>query len=171
MLIKAGKKHWITKREDLVTIRGKTDIITYWIKDNRTDLAPRRASTQDDDQTSLHDSETTRVVESNPKERFERLVEWNVATLLRLVKEIMSNRMANTSQGIRSLSSHNKGFGGTGTDSAGATSSPLQEVKEIITLPEFKHASTRKPFSEIQVSQDVVEQLRMYVSCIANMYR
>lgn len=86
LLIEGGKRHWITKREDVVTIRGKTDIISYWIKSENITIPKERS-----DDNSVTDSD---VDASQSRDRFERLIEWNVGTLLRLIKEIAANREA-----------------------------------------------------------------------------
>ena len=52
---------------------------------------------------------------------------------------------------------------------------PLEEVKDIITLPEFHQTVSTSPansnLDDIQVSIETVRELRMFVTGIANMYR
>eukprot|EP00977_Amphora_coffeiformis_P011362 scaffold2742_cov167-Amphora_coffeaeformis.AAC.12 len=161
LLIKAGKSHWLEQRKDIVTIRGKTDMITYWIKDKPASYqSPMRSHASGDEQSSSRDHEDDQIVESQPQERFERLVEWNVSTLLRLIKEIISHRTSNPVP-----------RGKIANQAATVLTEPLQEVKEIITLPEFKDISAKKPASEITVDEQVIKELRHYVSCVARMYR
>lgn len=168
LLTQAGKGHWLVKREDVVTIRGKSDIITYWIKDTTdSEYLPRKKLVGDEDKSSTHDNDDNNIGESHPQERFDRLVEWNVSTLLRLIKEMISHRVSTMSP----TAPKEKSARSDRDSAAISLTEPLKEVKEIITLPEFNHAPPKKSVSEIKVSEHVVEQLRLYVSCVARMYR
>lgn len=161
LLIEGGKRHWITKREDVVTIRGKTDIISYWIKSENIAIPKERS-----DDNSVTDSD---LDASQSRDRFERLIEWNVGTLLRLIKEIAANREARnmeTRASKRSLL-----WDKEAASIAGATENPLSEVVEIIALPEFKKTLANTTSSDIEIDKQVVEELREYVSCVASMYR
>jgi hypothetical protein len=101
------------------------------------------------------------------------LVEWNVGTLLHLLQEIVARREAliDSSRGRPkvvpeehvcsdevALSNQNK--------------LPLDEVKEIIHLPEFNMPAAkrqRRP-EEIEIPNHVIDQLRRLVHKIASLY-
>ena len=153
-LIAAGKQSWIQKRDDIVTIRGKSDMVTYWVVD---DLCPKDHRPKSTSSISSPNDKTNRIG---------RLVEWNTATLLRLLKEVVARREAFSDGSIRA--SYNKSDGAV----ASFVENPLREVVEIITLPEFQHSKqVRNGSKEVTIDPMVVEQLRNYVRCVASMYR
>jgi hypothetical protein len=93
-----------------------------------------------------------------------RLVSWNVEVLIRILKQIVARR---------NTSSRNKGP--TPDESLFLESQGkglLDEVKEIITLPQFdaKAARQQKNPNDIQLNPSVVSQLNDFVSRIAGMY-
>lgn len=161
LLIEGGKRHWITKREDVVTIRGKTDIISYWIKCENITI-PKESS----DDNSVTDSD---LDGSQSRDRFERLIEWNVGILVHLIKEIVANRESQYME--TRASTRNLQWDKEAASIAGATENPLSEVVEIITLPEFKRTLANRTSSDIEIDKQVVQELREYVSCVASMYR
>ena len=159
LLIEGGKRHWITKRKDVVTIRGKTDIISYWIKGQTSFEGDASDADTEETLSDLDGSQT--------KDRFDRLVEWNVGTLLRLIKEIVATRAARQLEMKPSDGSMVWDKNAT----ALATQNPLSEVVEIITLPDFKNSLAKKNSQGAEVDRRVEEELRHYVSCVASMYR
>lgn len=103
----------------------------------------------------------------------ERLVDWNVDILSRLLKQIVARRESDGGKTLsgkkldpveREMRSHE----GEGTI--------LDEVAEIIQLPKYdKEAARRKKEQispqSIKLPSEVTSQLRTYVSTIASMYR
>ena len=98
-------------------------------------------------------------------ERQIRLIDWNTTELLQLVKRIVGRREA-----FKGRSSH-KTIPNEKLLQKGETF--LEEVKEIIVLPEFdmKAAATEKDENEVEIEEDVVCELREYVTAISGMYR
>ena len=96
-------------------------------------------------------------------DRKQRLIDWNVDLLLSLLKKILVRRAltANRSQVRRSISTD---FEGTGT--------PLDDVVEIVSLPEFDANAHTQSLNEdeVNVSEAAIDQLRSFVSNIAAMY-
>lgn len=103
--------------------------------------------------------------EDDPK--IKRLIDWNVESLARLMKQIVARRNAWNQASSES-------FGRPPSEEAldkGETF--LDEVKEIIKLPKFDASLVRKQddVESIVLPIDAVEELRDYVTCIASMYR
>ena len=103
--------------------------------------------------------------------RTQRLVNWNVETLLGLIQQIVAQRKSmektkNASRrGIRQHSSNER--------VVDSKTTPLEEVKEIIHLPEFNSSQNGqdqvKP-EEVIVPDQVIQQLHVLVSEIARRY-
>lgn len=179
LLNAAGKGFWFAPREDKIVAKGKGELQTYWL-----DLRPGGAS--------LHSSTTERTLEAQGSEtgsdtcssennlsalkgatqvRLERLISWNVDVLVSMLKQIERARSsANTVPDVeeklldleyqiqsRELS----------------TTTVIDEVVEVVELPQFKAGRNDDDDDEqqpVEISPDVIKQLRNYVSTIAYMY-
>lgn len=152
-MIKSGKGGWVSKRADTIKAKGKGDIQTYWI--NVQSQASSQGSEASDG--DLDEQETARK---------DRLIEWVVETFVPIIKQIVSLREAKSRSGTKMENAKDNSAFQLGL-------SPLDEVKEIITLPEFdsKAAQAREKLAEVVLEPIVIEQLRFYVTCIANLYR
>jgi len=184
LLIEAGKSSWVTEREDKIVAKGKGELTTFWLqlaKDNDTNSVMTSSSSTGGlsdigfevsnggfIQTPEDIGNTTTADDTcvlTPK--MQRLVDWNVDQLSRLLKLIVVRRKhprrqsnANT---ILYDSYNNSKRNGT----------VLEEVKEVITLPNFD-ASTFKSIEgpdSIELSSEVMDQLHDYVTKICMMYR
>jgi len=147
LLQNMGKGSWLTQVEE-----G-----SFWLT-----MGARAKSTRN---TSGHDtSESSAVVELPAvlDSKKERLVDWCCETLQGLLKQIACRRLAAGSTIVGRQPVIPPAFG----------SKFLEEVKEIIALPEYREsfACNEDPDS-VNLSDDVVDELRLYVSCVANMYR
>jgi hypothetical protein len=190
-LIAHGKVDWLVRRDDLVEAKGKGKLATYWLKHA---LETRAAGGKSLGSTSLsfHDSddsetEATPVItdtadfelrsresqQQQPKdlsnhlkrslkseERVQRLVEWNCELLMQLLKQVVTHRMATE--------------GRTGQEekldlvsrTIGVGSIVVDEVAEIIEMPDYVHVSTAV---DTELSRAVKQQLKEFVSLIASM--
>ena len=94
-----------------------------------------------------------------------RLIDWNVETLLRLLKQVVAFRES-TSSPRRARVSYKD------SSDLECRETPLEEVREIIALPEFdgKAAMKQKDLEKVEIPEDVVQQLHLLVSKIAAMY-
>ena len=189
LLVRAGKGHWLTKRKDVISAKGKPDMQTYWVQ--RDD----DAGILEDD--CMSDSEGLDVEQSQDPEdavghtvvqadRKERLIDWSVETLVRLIKQVAAGRKLVTSKKQQVKREHHDSSSSmpsveasiSSTTSAAASSTlynrPLDEIKDIIVLPEFNQSSsgnTGRNVDDIVLPEEVVVQLRQFVSIIASMYR
>ena len=111
-----------------------------------------------------------------------RVVEWNVDVLVTIIKQIVARRQAQQAQQqdtngkrIRSKKSGSSSFANA---SANATTTighdfagnPLDEVVEIIALPDLYHGDEEDP-NTIELDPEIIVAIRSYVSCLASMYR
>jgi hypothetical protein len=99
-------------------------------------------------------------------EKLERLIDWNTDALRRSLQQIVACR--------RSMSTLNLQVDkdeASNMDVSDATKlNPFDEVKEIISLPQLKTFRITKDEHVDDVSREVSEQLRHYVSNIASLY-
>ena len=173
-LLKVGKKgHWLRLREEMVIAKGKGLMATYWIEPIRS--APTistRDRTSHSSSSSLHTYYKEPLIPSpsfssfrvkNPviDSQTERLVNWNVEVLERLLKKIVLRRIAlgNKSDSKVDWNKPREGI-------------VLKEVKEVIKLPRYnsKYIDHAENPDSIILDKEVKPQLREYVTAIACAY-
>jgi hypothetical protein len=173
LLIAAGKSMWVTARDDKIIAKGKGELQTYWLE--LTDKAETGSAASGADENAenriLDDSEhvSAAIAEKTGIDpgKTERLIDWNVEVLLRLLKQVVARRQH---QGRETM-----GLAGTEDlmlkPARGQT--VLDEVKEIITLPQFDSSSLNieRDCDYIEMNHKVADQLHDYVWNIASMYR
>jgi class 3 adenylate cyclase len=176
LIIKGGKQAWVQRRAQQVTAKGKGTMQTYWL----TLTEERKSTNHSSDgrsEKSIRDySEIDNCVndfgtESANQSRSSRLINWNVEQLLFLLRQVVSYRnVGSPAQPDMTLVASEPKV----SDSiCQASTLPLDEVQEIITLPEFDRSVSRKRQDPdtVEISPVVVEQLKMFVTWIASMYR
>jgi len=165
LVVKAGKGHWLHMREECVEAKGKGSLRTFWLScadDTSVGQSLMGQSLASSDHESCSDS----LLSSSGglQSRTARLIDWNVETLGRLLKQIVARREVlpqSTSSEEPSNEKLEKGM------------TFLEEVKEIIELPEFdsKLAHQQKDPDSFDLSPAVVTELREYITCVASLYR
>lgn len=159
----AGKGGWLQKRSDRVEAKGKGLLTTHWLNLTLTN------NSSSSDKSTSHPSDRIREDnldggESPAFDRRERLIDWNVEVLSSVLKQIIARR-----QGCQS------NVDGRSTPSAFAyasgTTIPLDEVKEIIALPDYHDESATVDEVSVVIPQEVDRQLRKLVSCVCALYR
>jgi hypothetical protein len=154
LIVAAGKAEWLQQREDRVEAKGKGKLVTYWV---------------DRSKGRTLNNETSSVVEAEVDDatrKKQRLIDWNVDILMALLKNIVAQR----DPAYRSLSSRKGGDRIWLLDVI--KECPRAEIKETIhgTNTAGLLVTSRDP-SEVEIDEEIEEQLRDYVSCIANCYR
>jgi class 3 adenylate cyclase len=161
LLKQAGKQSWLKHRDQCVTAKGKGSIQTYWlvITENRDD---NTISGESDGKRSLSsgldevDCDDGLTDDSQQKAR---LIKWNVEQLLGLLKQIVARRLQILPTAACDMTLDNIG------------KSPIEEVQEIIALPEFNNSEATVDAGDVVIPPVVVDQLKAYVTWVANMYR
>lgn len=173
LLNAAGKDHWIRLREDLVYAKGKGQMQTYWLDlGTKSDQNTHSThSTSDDDESEGEDDAARKEVEALRTDKKtaaqlyrlssgknQRLIDWNVDVLSRLLKRIVARRKCMGRK--QNLASADLLL----DTRAGET--VLDEVVEIIHLPAFNHkaASKQEEPDKLELGNKVVDQLRDYVA-------
>eukprot|EP00934_Nitzschia_sp_Nitz4_P001284 Nitzschia sp. Nitz4//scaffold346_size17405//55//2740//NITZ4_008827-RA/size17405-processed-gene-0.3-mRNA-1//-1//CDS//3329548641//1284//frame0 len=146
-----GKGHWLRPRTDVVEIKGKGQMATFWV--NVHEKAGSSLSNNDDDARTGHAKITG---------KHENLVKWNVDVLSKLLGAVLARRKA---RGIRV-----KGAGVQATNISLEGSIPIDEVREIIELPGYD-AKLEDAMEQREVLNPIVmSQLHDFVSDIAMTY-
>jgi len=189
LLKKAKKFHWLQPREEMVEAKGKGLMMTYWVEPRQvaasvasTNLMTATATTATTRSGSMSMSTHTAVtgnISSSPSSivqsashvsssQRERLINWNIDVLERLLKKIVSRRAA--------LGGKVAGKSGSGDVTANwnrpHSTIVLNEVKEVIKLPEYnsKYTDTQEDPDSIVLDSRVRIQLREFVTAIAFTY-
>ena len=181
---KANRSHWIRQREDFVDVKGKGSMQTYWLEfkgDNKgmgetgsepfsegeskvftdeSNLAMFTHTEFKDQVAQLVDGAETGKDQLSQK--VERLVGWNVDLLTAILKKIVAQRESNDT-----VAESDKKLTQIENE---AKDVPLDEVQEIITLPDFRRGRQCDP-ATIRIDDKVVEQLRTFIVEIAGMYQ
>jgi len=169
LLIAKGRSKWVLPREDKVQAKGKGELQTYWIsfgdRDSGTDAS---TSSEDFALSESSDAEEVKMVEGKQRKmvsgKHARLVDWNCEVIARYLKQIVANRIAAGEVAPFSTEA--------------AVLKPkqgkfvLDEVSEIIELPTFdsKVVATEKEALAVELSPDVMKQLRDFVMRVCLMY-
>ncbi|CAB9524809.1 Receptor-type guanylate cyclase gcy [Seminavis robusta] len=157
----SGHENWLEKRRDLVNIQGKGVLETYWLSLHRERT---ESCTSVDSFSDLIASTSYGARLPGLDEKTYRLIDWNVETLLRLVREMVAFRGTNAAS-LRRRSTT------AGLFEIKTSDTPLTEVREIIQLPEFKlRSKTNQNPDKVELPAVVVEQLHHLVSTIASKY-
>jgi hypothetical protein len=156
LLVAAGKPHWIQPREDRVEAKGKGLMKTYWVDLQNVN---KKAKQPPVSRLDLSEQSAFTVPE---QQKNERLVSWNTAVLKNMLGNIVASRR-DTPKG----------------DSAPVLFRPegttvLDEVKEIIELPDFEGKASKKNHSRhanVELDVRACSELRDYVAAISQSYR
>jgi len=192
LLIAAGKDHWVEARENKVEIKSRGEVLqTYWLALSLQSAASTNSRSSDNSRRSRPETALTErehcdrghsgneevmiaqtrddEIQRDFNEKMDRLVTWNIAVLSRLLSFIVARRRASESHqyarrdsGIPLNENIKKKEGET----------VLDEVKEIIRLPNFDKRAVRLQVDPetIDLGEEVINQLRDYVTIIATMY-
>jgi class 3 adenylate cyclase len=116
------------------------------------------------------------TVRSHSSDTKTRLIDWNVEVLLGLLKRVVAGKKltqgGTTSSSSQQESGEQAGMGSKETMGKVGTTA-LDEVKEIITLPNFDPALATDQVDpdSIELDKGVEKQLRAYITTVASMYR
>jgi hypothetical protein len=101
-------------------------------------------------------------------DKTQRLIEWNVEVLLRLLKQIVAKRLAKQTH-YAPQPIDEKIFL---LDQIGEGKTVIDEVKEIVNLPGFRarDAIDQEDADSVELPPNVVDQLRDYVTNVAALY-
>jgi class 3 adenylate cyclase len=177
----AGKSRWIQQRKQILKMKGRESLHTYWIKtkvlnsESSIDLldtcdmsvVSESAFGEVDlwDEQAVVTETASNIALSNLESRFQSIVDRNVTALLGYLKKIHAKRivMAKFSQ---------RPPEGNETDIF--IGDPIiEETRQVIAMPNFepKVAANMINSDLIFISEEIESELRLYVSSIASNYK
>ena len=182
LLIKDGKEHWVSMRKDLVSVKGKGEMQTFFAllrnthaSDGSVSGASRSSGVSSNESSGgkqsigwgIGDNEDNLILSLPPMSRSaknKRLIDWNVEMLTQQLKRIVAQRdpVAAALQRVEDPIAVLQKTGKT----------PYEEVIEAIALPKFDTINSHfRDSNSVELGTDVVPQLRAFVTQIANLYR
>ena len=162
LLITEGRSSWVTRRDKKIHTAEIGELQTYWMTRYRPDRHGKESRV-----ASLEPSSTFAFRDEKSEiygvENEHRWIEWNTEQLLQLLRKILAR------QDQRRISID----GNFGLKQSENSRMPLDEVVEIIDLPDFDREAARRQREkedEVQMEKELVNQVRELVTIIAGMY-
>ena len=183
LLKNSGKKKWVAEREDKIKTKEKGVMTTFYLTKDNTRRLNELGVAHVPDASSAGDSDTDFGDDFATMGNEKRWIEWNTEVFKKLLKQIVAQR-ANASSAINTRgSSKNAVFRSSG-GSVGSSSlrgslqpemsaaMPAEEVQEVIALRQFDKRTARRQQGarDVEIPDNVVKQLRLLVTEVANMY-
>jgi len=181
LIIAANRPNWVKPREDIIIAKGKGELQTYWL------LPQREVNTSSDFSIATDASSEAENLDalawinaanedghnkkSNGKapeidEKILRLVDYTSEILLQILKKIVAKRGKKSTIGA-SMEKKLLEL----EDTIGKSGICLDEVEEIIELPNFDEAAYKSSSDDVEVSPEVARQLSKFVKMVATLYR
>ncbi len=183
LLKEAGKEHWLSRRKEIVSVKGKGQLQTYWAAvpfaqresavSMETSLVQTSSTLSYPDEISLENPEaemwgstsleTTAGAKTPSASGHDRLVKWTTDLLLRLLQKVLVKRDVKMR-----MRAGNALLAESVSDSGKVQF--VEEVTEVIEMPPFDERVVDDSNS-VDVDPVVRSQLRDYVGFIASLYR
>lgn len=161
LLRNARKGHWLQPREEMVEAKGKGLMITFWVEPKIGSLAGSTCTATDITKSQRQLSvKADEPLVPRITSQTERLINWNIDVLERLLKKIVARRIALQRKA-------------TPVDwnlADEKTKIVLKEVQEVIKLPEYDSKYSDLTADSIVLEPRVRFQLREFVTAIALTY-
>jgi hypothetical protein len=167
LIIAGGKEQWIKPRSTKVFAKGKGELQTFWYaQGTESDTTDGSETGHSSSYRSGNNSailSTVALDKTQTRASSERLVLWNVENLCLPLKKLIVSRKGQKPLSIEAwrklqvLSSQPGGI-------------VLDEVEEVITLPENGVVDFGSVVDSVVLDKQVVEQLTNFVTTIASMY-
>lgn len=168
-LIKLKKGHWVQPRKDSVEVKGKGTMPTYWVvpRDgiSSSDVIDGAGNTGTEKSEETIDLEDTVALDRKLELKTERLIEWNTDILARLIRGIVARRKTR-----KEPEPDLKSCSGSSHASMCGKGLVIDEVQEIIDLPEFDPSQATDSPESVILDPVVLSQLRAYVAAVASTY-
>ncbi|CAB9517727.1 Receptor-type guanylate cyclase gcy [Seminavis robusta] len=168
-IVKMGKEAWLERRSDPIALKGKGMLETFWVNVHGERVPSVASLPNMNNETAAEATRNDIVKHCKPlpglSEKTHRLVDWNVEMLLRILKQIVGARAAATKHTMR-LSSQSRS---RQVQKLQLSSNPLDEVREIIMLPEFQKCGAVDA-EKVKIPADAIKELHHLVSVIAYKY-
>lgn len=165
LLVAGGKSSWATARPDQVKAKGKGLLKTYWLVIKSSKSTGSTSGSSEGGQSDNGKARSQLGLPSKSMVKQDRLVSWVVEMLHAYLLKVVMLRKADPNNLFKATAALTK-------QAHGATS--LDEVAEVIYLPQFDRRgfdeATKSHRKEVEVPENVLSELREYVTIIAESY-
>ncbi len=173
LLISSGKEHWITKRHDKVSAKGKGELTTFFL------LSVKKKSSSTTSASTSKIDEIVTVRSGTPSkgikttEKRNRVADWVVEMLGKLLKEMKAKRKLtgikrDSITAIQELES--RSVCATPRSDYDDTT-VIDEVVEYLKLPSFYKGGSARDDPPVSLDKEVIDELQHYVYSIASLYK
>lgn len=177
-LRKFGKDHWIEARSDIVHIKGKGELQTYFAKPPsrvNASCAETESVVSSDSHSQDEVFEDGDILEAmshlNLSSASRRLVDWNVEVLYELLENIVQTRASRKQQFRQPKSSFLRHA--EIELAANRTGQVVDEMTQILSMPSFDPKTVSRnngQAAEVVIPPCVKEQLKEFILVVANLY-
>jgi class 3 adenylate cyclase len=167
LLQKASKGHWLTKRHDVVRVKGKGEMTTFWVHISRS--AKSEAS---DHSGGVSDSVPPDMSPANLVRK--RLVDWNFDLFENLLLDVMSLQATRILSNELQTDSKRDVLSWEPKDKEEQSHRlPLEEVVEVLDLQnsDWNQQVSRQGESTTLLGPTASQQLKDLITSIASLYR
>eukprot|EP00934_Nitzschia_sp_Nitz4_P003961 Nitzschia sp. Nitz4//scaffold12_size214221//115151//118977//NITZ4_001505-RA/size214221-processed-gene-0.161-mRNA-1//-1//CDS//3329535035//3951//frame0 len=175
LLQQAGRGHWAVLREDMVSVKGKGSLQTYWLHMNSTAI-PESSSSQSLSSMALqaardHAQAHNGRMRKESKDLMKRLVDWNVEVIFIHLERVVAHREEVGAPERRSSTADLFQVEETILDNSHAGKIVIDEMTEVLSMPAFPGNAHHPERHGHILDPKVKEELRDYIHRIAELYR
>ena len=160
LLKQCGKGHWVSKREEIVQVKGKGVLETFW-------MVPKSRGGSGSASGSVHSNSSQMDyyeafdIEEDDCIRNERLVDWIVKLLIPHMKQVIAKREAMPQVSAAPIAVFKRSSGETNLD----------EVVTSLVLPKFDpRVAAKMDPSKVDIPLHVIGELRDFVFRMSQTY-
>jgi 3'5'-cyclic nucleotide phosphodiesterase/Adenylate and Guanylate cyclase catalytic domain len=149
LLIKAGKERWVTKREDIISVKGKGTMVTYWVH-------PRRST------SSMNESDESgpdEIIATPSVSMTSSLIDWNVDLFTRSLKRLVVLRVLLKRNAKKNLSLAGKPIT--------STAEFVADEESFRFIPFQYEAVASADLATVNLPCEIIAQLRDFITLVA----
>jgi class 3 adenylate cyclase len=176
VLMETNKSHWVRKRDEQVSLKGKGFVQTFWadpvLSEDANEAGDQNmyvSSVNAEAFGSWADTKPSDRLSSkmSPDDKQRRMVEWNTDLLLRLLKNVVANRIQCKRRSIHASSNV------LPSSLPVPNETPLKAATEILPMQVFIDKAVFGEMNPdlVEITDTVRSQLLDYITQIASMYR
>jgi len=167
----AGKGEWLEERSDIVAVKGKGFMKTYWVKISKDGTKLTKSSLE----SGIWGDEPIASKEESDATTLERLVEWNTEVLLELLRKVVARRKA-LERCNRKWNKHvvqkarNQDSNTVEYSKYVASRSLIEHVADSIPFAPYEEELEDECTTKVTLSPEVEAQVKAYVAECASLY-
>jgi len=171
----AGKSNWVTTRQELVSIKGKGEMQTFWASPRNRKRFPkgaRNSGTQSDTGSDIESvalsnmsADSDAMLDATSNQKVQRLIDWNVQVMVSLLEQVVKKRhlVATQADPIEMISAAEQAI----------TRNPdivFDEITEVIPVPHFQSSSVSASETPGEIDPAIQNELTSFVCRLSGLY-